>query len=180
VALWALWAVSWTLAAVWSRRTVARPSGPGSSFYAIPQLAGAGLLFRPFVGRAHWPASAPFDWLLFAATAVGFAFAWWARLWLGSLWSGTVTRKADHRIVDTGPYGVVRHPIYTGVIAAGFALALELRTLPALAGAALMTVSWWMKARVEEGFLAEHLGAEYEAYRRRTPMLFPALRAEGP
>ena len=46
----------------------------------------------------------------------GLAFCWWARLHLGAMWSGTVTRKDDHHIVDTGPYGLVRHPIYTGLI----------------------------------------------------------------
>ena len=45
------------------------------------------------------------------------------RIHLGALWSGSITRKADHRIVDTGPYGVVRHPIYTGLIAAAIAMA---------------------------------------------------------
>ena len=65
---------------------------------------------------------------------MGFGFAWWARLHLGQLWSAFVTRKAGHRIVDTGPYGIVRHPIYTGIIAAAIALALVKGTVIALAG----------------------------------------------
>jgi protein-S-isoprenylcysteine O-methyltransferase Ste14 len=56
--------------------------------------------------------------LLVGATVSGFAFSWWARIVLGRLWSSGVTRKTDHRIVTTGPYKVVRHPIYSGIIIA--------------------------------------------------------------
>lgn len=113
--------------------------------------------------------------MLCAATVASFAFAWWARLHLGSLWSGTITRKAGHRVVDTGPYRLVRHPIYTGIIAASFLLAIELGTPAAFAGAAFMTFGWWVKARTEERFLSRELGSAYDDYRRRTPMLVPFL-----
>ena len=106
--------------------------------------------------------------------AMGFGFAWWARLHLGQLWSAFVTQQADHRIVDTGPYGIVRHPIYTGIIAAAIALALVKGTVIASAGALLAAFGFWVKARLEEGFLREQLGAEaYDGYRRRVPMLVP-------
>ncbi len=106
--------------------------------------------------------------------AAGFGFAWWARIHLGQLWSAFVTRKADHRIVDTGPYGIVRHPIYTGIILAAIALAIVKGTLIAIGGALLAAFGFWVKARLEEGFLREQLGAEaYDAYRRRVPMLVP-------
>src|SRR5438445_12979167 len=48
---------------------------------------------------------------------------WWARIHLGRLWSSNVTRKKNHHVVDSGPYGIVRHPIYTGVIVASIATA---------------------------------------------------------
>ncbi len=103
-----------------------------------------------------------------------FLFAWWARIHLGTLWSSRITRKTDHRIVDTGPYALVRHPIYTGLIGATLASAIALATIPALIGAALMIFGFWLKARLEEKFLAEELGPEaYAAYRRRVPMLVP-------
>jgi hypothetical protein len=51
------------------------------------------------------------QWKLFGAVVPGFAFCWWARLYLGRLWSSSVTRKAEHNVVDTGPFALVRHPL---------------------------------------------------------------------
>ena len=111
--------------------------------------------------------------MLFGIAVAGLAFAWWARIHLGTLWSGRVTRKAGHRVVDTGPYGIVRHPIYTGLIAAMLATAL-LRPGPfGIAGIALIALSFVIKYRLEERFLMEELGPEYAAYRKRVPALVP-------
>jgi len=118
-------------------------------------------------------ASVPF----FVLTIAGFAFAWWARLTIGTLWSSGVTRKADHRIVDTGPYGLVRHPIYTGLIVSAFATAFVPLTPLTLVGASLVTVGFYLKGRLEEGFLRAELGREvYDAYARRVPMLVPWVK----
>ena len=106
--------------------------------------------------------------------AGAFAFTWWARLTLGDLWSGTVSKKEDHQIVEHGPYAVVRHPIYTGILLASFALAIQIGMLANLIGAVLLAVGFWMRARAEERFLSAELGeAAYADYRRRTPMLAP-------
>src|SRR5207248_11399348 len=91
-----------------------------------------------------------------ALTAVGFAFTWWARLHLGKLWSAFVTRKDEHRIIDTGPYRIVRHPIYTGIFLATVAAAVLKGNLYAFTGAFLIVVGFWIKARLEERFLSEN------------------------
>jgi protein-S-isoprenylcysteine O-methyltransferase Ste14 len=80
-------------------------------------------------------------------------------------------------VVNTGPYRVVRHPIYTGIIIATFATAIDKGTYVAVAGAVLMLVGWFIKARVEERFLRVQLGVDaYDAYARRTAMLIPFVR----
>jgi protein-S-isoprenylcysteine O-methyltransferase Ste14 len=85
-----------------------------------------------------------------------------------------VTRKEGHRVVNTGPYRLVRHPMYTGMILMYVALAVICDTPPALAAVPMMTLGLWLKARVEERFLIEELGAStYGAYQARTPMLMP-------
>ncbi len=178
-AIWIAWALSWWLAALWSSRTESRVSMAEQLPYRLLNIAGFVLLFGVNTPshRSSWrlwtlPTSA--GWGLAAVCALGFAFAWWARLHLGRLWSGFVTRKTGHRIIDTGPYGIVRHPIYSGIILAAFALAIEKGTVFALLGAFVGSLGFWVKARLEEGFLREQLGADaYDSYRRRVPMLLP-------
>ena len=95
---------------------------------------------------------------------------------LGCLWSSAITRKEKHRLVDTGPYAFVRHPIYTGLIIALLATAAIEATLAALLGALLIALGLWVKARAEERFLSTELGPEtYEFYRCRVPMLVPFI-----
>jgi protein-S-isoprenylcysteine O-methyltransferase Ste14 len=171
--------VSWFLAAAWSSRAQSRASIAQQLPYRLLTISGFILLFAVRTNRHHgplrlWTLPISAGWAMVLLCAMGFGFAWWARLHLGQLWSAFVTRKADHRIVDTGPYGIVRHPIYTGIIAAAIALALVKGTVIAMGGALLAVFGFWVKARLEEGFLREQLDAEvYDAYRRRVPMLVP-------
>jgi protein-S-isoprenylcysteine O-methyltransferase Ste14 len=186
--LWAVWVLSWGLASVWTRRTQARPAFGEILLYSVPTAIGAWLLLfgvnatmaagaGPFTTRFAtqlWRLPGWAAWVMTAVAAAGFAFTWWARITLGDLWSGSVSRKENHVIVERGPYGLVRHPIYTGLIAAAFAAAAQVGSAQALVGAALMSFGFWMKARLEERFLMAELGeASYAAYRRRTPMLAP-------
>ena len=178
--LWAIWFVSWMLAAAWSDRTESAPSRSSQLADRLLVLAGILLLFGFFPALRSsrlWHFGPSIGWLLTMLTGCGFAFCWWARLHLGRLWSGTVTRKVGHHVVDSGPYALVRHPIYTGIIIASFATAIQTGTGAALAGAVAMTVGWYLKARLEERFLRAELGREaYDAYARRTAMLAPFLK----
>ncbi len=178
-AIWAAWALSWLIAAVWSKRTQGRP-GIGSEVpYRVVTVIGALLLFnggRLGAGTGLWRPPLPIQWTLVALTGAGFAFCWLARIQLGSLWSGSVTRKEGHRIVDTGPYALVRHPIYTGLIVASAATAALSGTWTSIFGFGLLTLGFWIKARLEETFLRAELGPQgYDAYARRTRMLLPFL-----
>ena len=137
---------------------------------------GAGIEFADHRDYAPGDDLRYLDWSLFGLTALGFLFCWWARIHLGRLWSLMVTVKDEHRVVDTGPYGIVRHPIYSGVMVSAVATAL-LRASPlAMIGAVLFSIGFALTAVVEEKFLREQLGAEaYDAYSRRVGMLVPKL-----
>jgi protein-S-isoprenylcysteine O-methyltransferase Ste14 len=179
VALWGAWMLSWLIAAVWTGRTAARPAVGSQFLYRLIVFAGmvslAGWL-SPDAPPPLWTSPPVLGWAMVALTAAGFGFCWWARLYLGRLWSGSVTRKDDHHIVDTGPYALVRHPIYTGIIVAAFAAAIDQGTVTGFVGVGLIVLGYWMKARLEESFLRGELGAEsYNAYARRTGMLLPFL-----
>jgi protein-S-isoprenylcysteine O-methyltransferase Ste14 len=115
-------------------------------------------------------------YLLAGLTLAGTLFTWWARIHLGRFWSNAITRKEGHRVIDTGPYGLVRHPIYTGLIGAILATGAAVGTVTALFGALLIAFGLWQKARMEESFLTTELGADaYGSYCRRVPMLVPFL-----
>lgn len=180
--LWTVWWLSWWAAAAWSDRTVSRPARRHQIVYRLCAMAGVVLLFGPYQHDFRseivlWHTPAAVAWAMVPLAGTGFAFTWWARIHLGRLWSTSVTRKADHHVVDTGPYGIVRHPIYTGITVASIATAAMRGTAAGWAGAAVMTLGWYIKARLEEGFLRQELGAaDYDAYARRVPMLIPFLR----
>jgi protein-S-isoprenylcysteine O-methyltransferase Ste14 len=85
-----------------------------------------------------------------------------------------VNRKQDHQLIERGPYRLVRHPIYAGLIFAVLAIATQLAQFAGFAAVALLTLGFWLKAQLEERFLISGLGEEaYAAYRKRTPMLIP-------
>jgi protein-S-isoprenylcysteine O-methyltransferase Ste14 len=179
---WTLWALSWGAASLWSARTVTRAPIRAALANRIVTLIGVVLLFGSVYA---WP-SAPMLWFISPMGILvlgvlmlgGFAFAWWARLHLGRLWSSGITRKDGHRIIDTGPYGLVRHPIYTGLIWAALTMAIAEALLPAVIGGVLLAAGLWLKAAAEEKFLSAEFGPEiYDAYRRRVPMLVPFMPA---
>ena len=183
VAAWIGWGASWLLASRWSARTEKHAVSWEVSAYRILAAFGGFMIWDRTARALHmhplWDVGRDGGYLFAALTVGGIAFAWWARVHLGRLWSGAVERKQDHRIVDSGPYALVRHPIYTGLIAATLATAAAEATAPALAGWALIAFGLWLKARAEERFLGDELGADYAAYRRRVPMLVPFSSAGG-
>lgn len=178
--IWIGWVVSWLAASFWSARTEKRVATLPVWVSRAAVLAGAILLLHATQHVLHerrlWHVGYDGAYALAGLTLAGVIFTWWARVYLGRLWSGTITRKEGHHVVDTGPYALVRHPIYTGLIAAIFATAAAQATATGLIGAALIAFGLWLKARVEENFLTAELGADaYGAYRRRVPMLVPFL-----
>ena len=174
--LWLVFALSWIAAMPWSN-AVEKRIGLGKEIaYRIVLLAGGVIFFIPAHGydgplRLWYPTRDLF-WTTVALIVLGFAFAWWARVWLGALWSGQVTKKENHRVVDTGPYRIVRHPIYTGILLAIYATAAIKGTILGVAGALIITLGLWMKARLEESWLTQEVEG-YDAYRHRVPMLLP-------
>jgi len=181
-AAWGAWVLSWLAAALWSTRTEQRPPRQHERRYRLITALGALLLFGmhpawPSLDVQFWRPSGDAAWAIVVLAICGFAFTWWARIALGRLWSGTVTRKAGHIIVTTGPYALVRHPIYTGLLVAVVATALMSGTVLPYFGAAVFAIGLVIKARLEEQFLRSELGEDnYRNYARRVPMLVPFVR----
>ena len=106
---------------------------------------------------------------------VGVAFAIWARTILGGNWSGMATLKVGHTLIRGGPYRVVRHPIYTGILAAVIGTAVADGSLHALFAIPLCTLSYWLKVRTEESLLIGQFGPDYLQYRQQVKALIPYL-----
>jgi protein-S-isoprenylcysteine O-methyltransferase Ste14 len=178
--IWIIWLISWVAASFWSGRTQQRVGTLQSWTYRAAMIAG-GILLVPWTERVLgekrlWDVGAAGAYALAGLMLAGLAFTWWGRVHLGRLWSSAITRKEGHRIIDDGPYGLVRHPIYTGLIVGLVATAAAEGRITALIGAALIIFGLWLKARTEERFLMVELGAaDYAAYCRRVPMLLPFL-----
>lgn len=177
-ALWIGFAISWLAAMPWSNKVEKRVGFGAELGYRIVLVIGGIVGLVPahddYGPQRLWVVTHEEAWICIWLIALGFAFSWWARIYLGSLWSGQVTKKADHRVIDTGPYRIVRHPIYTGILLAVFATTAAKGTILGLISVPIITLGLWMKARLEERWLRQELDpGAYDAYRRRVPMLLP-------
>ncbi len=106
--------------------------------------------------------------------SLGLGFAIWARIHIGRNWGVPMSQKDDPELVTSGPYRLVRHPIYSGILVAavGNAVALDWQWLIAVA---LAGVYFVYSASVEEGMLTKQFPDAYPAYRHATKMLIPFI-----
>ena len=109
--------------------------------------------------------------VLFAA---GLAFAVWARIRIGRNWGTPMAEKEEPELVTSGPYRLVRHPIYTGILTAGLGTAVAFGWIWVLLVA--VTGAYFVySATVEERYLTEQFPDTYAAYKRSTKMLVPYM-----
>ena len=93
----------------------------------------------------------------------------------GGNWSGTVTVKEDHELIRTGPYGIVRHPIYTGLLFAILGSTVAFGEWRGLLAFGLLTIAFLFKLRREERFMSESFPNDYARYRVEVPALIPFI-----
>lgn len=178
--LWWAWLAYWTLAAASAKATARRESVLSRLAHFGPLiLAGfmvaADRLPGGFLGGRVWPQTEWTFWIGAALLAGGLAFSVWARQVIGRNWSGSVTVKVDHELVRTGPYALVRHPIYTGLLLGFAGTAVALAEWRGIAAALIVFLALWRKLRLEERWMGETFGAAYADYRKSTPALVPFL-----
>ena len=127
----------------------------------------------PLLNERFLPDGAWRFWSGAAVTAGGLLFAVWARRHLGKNWSQAVTLKEDHELITSGPYALVRHPIYTGLLLAFVGCAVARGEWRGLLAVALVFVALWRKLALEEKWMRAQFGESYEAYSRRVAALVP-------
>jgi protein-S-isoprenylcysteine O-methyltransferase Ste14 len=129
----------------------------------------------PWLYLQLWPAGFRPFWLGAAVTIAGLLFAVWAREHLGSNWSRSVTIKQGHELITTGPYSVVRHPIYTGILTGFLGMAIAISQVRGFVVLVLIFLALWMKLRMEEQWMRAQFGETYATYARQTAALVPYL-----
>lgn len=133
------------------------------------------LIPPPLLYYQLWPVGIWPFWIGAAVTVGGLLFAVWARRYLGRNWSSSVTIKQDHELITTGPYALVRHPIYTGILTGVLGTAIALSEVRGFIGFVLVLLILWPKLRMEEKWMRSQFGETYADYARHTAALVPYL-----
>ena len=177
-ACWIIFMAVWLLAAISTKRSVYRESRAQRLRYSILLIAGYFLLIRGH--RLAYPLSARviprmeiIAWAGVVLCLAGLSFCIWARAILGRNWSGAVTLKEEHELIERGPYRLVRHPIYTGLIAMFLATAIVLGHVGGIIGLVLVFISFWIKLSDEERVMLKQFPDQYAAYQRRVKRIIP-------
>ena len=176
---WIAWFVYWNIAGFWTNKTRSTETHLQRLSHTIPLGLG---LFLIFYRRSHpylhgvllhhvaWKVGG------LALVFAGMGFMVWARVHLGRYWSGYVTLKEGHRLIRTGPYGLVRHPIYTGFVTAALGSAMVAGTGDAFIGVVLVLIAFLLKIPREEKILRREFADEFEQFRRTVPRLIPFVK----
>jgi protein-S-isoprenylcysteine O-methyltransferase Ste14 len=175
---WFIMAGIWLALIFWRKRVKKRETAEERIKHVAPMAVGFWLLFGrtwsvAWLGQIVIPRTQGVWWSGVALTALGVALSIWARLTLGSNWSGVVTVKEDHELIRKGPYRWVRHPIYTGMLMSFAGTALVAGRVRGWVGLALVLVTFHFKAKREERFLRQEFGAGFEEHAKSTGMFLP-------
>jgi protein-S-isoprenylcysteine O-methyltransferase Ste14 len=178
--IWAVFGVVWLLPAIFGKRTLQRQSA-GSRILQLVLLVAAYVLFAnqdlgwDLLNRRIVPAGMEATAAGYGLLAAGMFFALWARVFLGTNWSSNVTLKQNHTLVRSGPYRIVRHPIYTGLLVALLGTAIALGPLRCFLGVVLAAIAWKYKSVTEEAFMVQQFGDQYKHYQTEVKGLVPYI-----
>ena len=178
--MWLTWFGYWWIAAYDVKPSVKVESATSRRSHMLPLAIAFALVFLPAVPvpvlreyvfpYEHWQVRAAIGAVL---TAAGLSFAIWARVKLGRNWSGQITVKESHELTTSGPYSLVRHPIYTGLLLAVLGDALARGHVQSFLGVVLATITLWRKLTIEERYMGEEFGVQYAEYKDRVRALIP-------
>jgi protein-S-isoprenylcysteine O-methyltransferase Ste14 len=178
--LWVAWAVYWWATSLDVKEATRREPLASRLLHLGPMVLAGLILWAPrlelpgldarFMPRAGWQFGTGA-----AITFAGLGFAVWARRHIGRNWSAIVTLKQDHELVTSGPYALVRHPIYTGLLFGFLGSAIAQGQWRGLLAVVIVYLALLRKYRLEERWMRERFGVAYDAYRARVKALVPYL-----
>lgn len=179
-AMWIAYSLYWWAISKNVKETQRRESGTSRLVRLVLIVCAFALVWLssvplPFLNERFLPSGAWCFWLGAAITAGGLLFSVWARRHLGKNWSQAVTVKEGHELITSGPYALVRHPIYTGLLLAFVGCAVARGEWRGLLAVALVFIALWQKLKLEEKWMRAQFGEAYEAYARRVAALVPYI-----
>jgi protein-S-isoprenylcysteine O-methyltransferase Ste14 len=176
-ALWVAFVVYWSAAARNAAPAKSTESPESRRLHEILLNGAILLLFIPVPGlRGRFLPLLPLIVVAGLALQTGaILLAVWARRHLGRNWSGAITETVDQQLVRSGPYRLVRHPIYSAMLGMTVGTTLVSGELHALLALVVMAVAYARKIPLEEQHLRSVFGASYDEYRRGTWALVPGL-----
>jgi protein-S-isoprenylcysteine O-methyltransferase Ste14 len=173
---WAAWVVYWVIMAFTTKRTVERGGFFGYRLVAgilIVGMAAAGRLLHVSSQSQLWQTTTALGVVSSCIVAAGAAFSVWARITLGRNWSAEVTFKQGHELIESGPYALARHPIYTGLILMALGTAINYGRVIGFAVLVSLCGGLWWKARQEERIMSRHFPNAYAEYKTRVRAIVP-------
>jgi len=174
--LWLAWGVFWFVASPFVKNDKVSERMSRRLHYMIPMVVGFFLVFQRLTpgsihGQLYYSHGIDISGNLL--TLGGLVLSVWARIRLGRNWSGHINLKEGHKLIRTGPYRFVRHPIYTGMSAAAAGSAMTAATGGAYVGLALIFIAILIKIRREERIMLSEFGEEYQRFKQEAASLLP-------
>ena len=173
---WVAVLVVWVIFALSVKRTQEQQPILGRVFYlsltVVVALLLSGRIRTVHMTRTILPHTLSIALVADAIVLAGLVIAVWARIALGSNWSARVTLKENHELIQRGPYRLVRHPIYSGLLLMILGTALLAGQLGGFVALAFCFYGFWIKLRQEEALLTKRLPG-YSEYKTHTKALIP-------
>jgi protein-S-isoprenylcysteine O-methyltransferase Ste14 len=176
VGLWCLWILQFVLFRP-KQRSAPVKIAPSARWGIVLQTLGYWAIFLP--ARSLWTEPVAL-WRLLAGIAFGLAGIWMASAGirhLGKQWRVSAALSEDHELITSGPYRIVRHPIYASMFAMNIMSALLLGRLPRWPIAiALFVAGIEVRVRVEDELLRGRFGVRFDEWKKQIPAYLPLVR----
>lgn len=175
---WIAWVVYWVIMAFATKRTIERRGVIGYRLVALILIVGwvaTGRLLHVSSQSRLWQTTLALGVMSDCVVLAGAAFTVWARITLGRNWSAEVTFKQDHELIESGPYALARHPIYTGLLVMALGTAINYGRAIGFALLFSLCGGLWWKARQEEQIMSRHFPDAYAEYKMRVRAIIPFL-----
>ncbi|MGD0284691.1 MAG: isoprenylcysteine carboxylmethyltransferase family protein [Candidatus Saccharimonadales bacterium] len=175
---WVIFLVYWVVKAFDVKRTAIDRGNPKLRLF-LTLLVLLVIIFQPFrstfFNNQLWKPMLTLDLLADIIVITGLVFAITARFTLGSNWSPHTVLKQGQELIENGPYAIVRHPIYTGILFMAIGTTIRIDQIFGFVLLVLVCLVLWSKILSEEKLMQEHFPKQYQVYRQHVKAIIPFI-----